>query len=177
MNIITKTGDEWHSLWNTRNERPEHRMKAPNALTSARDGPRAAILFVPPVRYRQNGPTPRDITRPVRCLRKPCRHPAGRARRVKTKPMVWCAGNSLRCSLEFRAGYSRQGNLYAGDFQNTNTNDLVKENYGKRDQQWLVPQHIGTRNGARTTGDQQLGQYGSFCAKGEGPGRGAHGDL
>lgn len=35
-------------------------------------------------------------------------------------------------SLEFEAGYSRQGNLYAGDTQNTNTNDLVKENYGKR---------------------------------------------
>lgn len=35
-------------------------------------------------------------------------------------------------SLEFESGYSRQGNLYAGDTQNTNTNDLVKENYGKR---------------------------------------------
>jgi ferric enterobactin receptor len=34
-------------------------------------------------------------------------------------------------SLEFEAGYSRQGNLYAGDTQNTNTNQLVKENYGK----------------------------------------------
>ncbi|VTN14876.1 Enterobactin outer-membrane receptor [Raoultella terrigena] len=34
-------------------------------------------------------------------------------------------------SLEFESGYSRQGNLYAGDTQNTNTNDLVKENYGK----------------------------------------------
>ena len=34
-------------------------------------------------------------------------------------------------SLEFEAGYSRQGNLYAGDTQNTNSNDLVKENYGK----------------------------------------------
>lgn len=34
-------------------------------------------------------------------------------------------------SLEFEAGYSRRGNLYAGDTQNTNTNDLVKERYGK----------------------------------------------
>ncbi len=30
-------------------------------------------------------------------------------------------------SLEFEAGYSRQGNLYAGDTQNTNTNDLGKK--------------------------------------------------
>lgn len=35
-------------------------------------------------------------------------------------------------SLELEAGYSRQGNLYAGDTQNTNTNQLVKDNYGKR---------------------------------------------
>ncbi|XWJ90898.1 TonB-dependent siderophore receptor [Phytobacter ursingii] len=38
-------------------------------------------------------------------------------------------------ALEFQAGYSRQGNLYAGDTQNTNndssTNNYVKENYGK----------------------------------------------
>ena len=34
-------------------------------------------------------------------------------------------------ALEFEAGYSRQGNLYAGDTQNTNTNTLVNENYGK----------------------------------------------
>ncbi len=26
-------------------------------------------------------------------------------------------------SLEFEAGYSRRGNLYAGDTQNTNSND------------------------------------------------------
>ncbi|KAB1014526.1 TonB-dependent siderophore receptor, partial [Cronobacter sakazakii] len=38
-------------------------------------------------------------------------------------------------ALEFEAGYSRQGNLYAGDTQNTNndnsTNGLVKKYYGK----------------------------------------------
>lgn len=34
-------------------------------------------------------------------------------------------------ALEFEAGYSRQGNLYAGDTQNTNTNALVDKYYGK----------------------------------------------
>ncbi|RLM16759.1 outer membrane receptor protein [Gibbsiella quercinecans] len=34
-------------------------------------------------------------------------------------------------ALELDMGYSRQGNLYAGDTQNTNTNTLVKEYYGK----------------------------------------------
>lgn len=34
-------------------------------------------------------------------------------------------------ALEFGAGYSRQGNLYAGDTQNTNSNALVQAYYGK----------------------------------------------
>lgn len=34
-------------------------------------------------------------------------------------------------ALELGAGYSRQGNLYAGDTQNTNSNALVKKYYGK----------------------------------------------
>ncbi|KOC91319.1 TonB-dependent siderophore receptor [Winslowiella iniecta] len=33
-------------------------------------------------------------------------------------------------ALEFEAGYSRQGNLYAGDTQNTNTSALVQDHYG-----------------------------------------------
>lgn len=33
-------------------------------------------------------------------------------------------------ALEFEAGYSRQGNLYAGDTQNTNTSTLVQDHYG-----------------------------------------------
>lgn len=34
-------------------------------------------------------------------------------------------------ALELSAGFSRQGNLYAGDTQNTNSSTLVKQNYGK----------------------------------------------
>ncbi|MFI8416726.1 TonB-dependent siderophore receptor [Serratia sp. NPDC078593] len=34
-------------------------------------------------------------------------------------------------SLEFEYSYGRQGNLYAGDTQNTNSNALVQSNYGK----------------------------------------------
>lgn len=36
-----------------------------------------------------------------------------------------------RQSLAFQYAYGRQGNLYAGDTQNTNTNALVQSNYGK----------------------------------------------
>lgn len=38
---------------------------------------------------------------------------------------------SLLQSLEFEYSFGRQGNLYAGDTQNTNTNALVQNNYGK----------------------------------------------
>lgn len=34
-------------------------------------------------------------------------------------------------TLDFQYAYGRQGNLYAGDTQNTNTNALVQSNYGK----------------------------------------------
>lgn len=55
-------------------------------------------------------------------------------------------------SLEFEAGYSRRGNLYAGDTQNTNSNDLVKENYGKETNRLYRNTYSVTRNGARDNG-------------------------
>lgn len=55
-------------------------------------------------------------------------------------------------SLEFEAGYSRQGNLYAGDTQNTNTNDLVKENYGKETNRLYRNTYSVTWNGAWDNG-------------------------
>lgn len=61
-------------------------------------------------------------------------------------------------SLEFEAGYSRQGNLYAGDTQNTNSNDLVKENYGKETNRLYRNTYSVTRTAPGQRGDhQQLG--------------------
>ncbi len=59
-------------------------------------------------------------------------------------------------SLELEAGYSRQGNLYAGDTQNTNTNALVKKNYGKETnrlyrQNYALTWNGGWDNGVTTT--------------------------
>ena len=49
-----------------------------------------------------------------------------------------------RQALEFQAGYSRQGNLYAGDTQNTNndssTNNYVKGKLRQGDQPPLSPE-------------------------------------
>ncbi len=53
--------------------------------------------------------------------------PAGREGVKNKTSMVWCAGNSLRCSRwSLRPATAAEGNLYAGDTQNTNTNDLGK---------------------------------------------------
>ena len=59
-------------------------------------------------------------------------------------------------SLEFQAGYSRQGNLYAGDTQNTNndssTNNYVKENYGKETNRLYRQNYSVTWNGGWDNG-------------------------
>ncbi|WP_369788708.1 TonB-dependent siderophore receptor [Rouxiella sp. WC2420] len=58
-------------------------------------------------------------------------------------------------SLELSAGFSRQGNLYAGDTQNTNTNALVSANYGKETnvlyRQTLNLKHTGAWDNGVTT--------------------------
>ncbi len=55
-------------------------------------------------------------------------------------------------SLELEAGYSRQGNLYAGDTQNTNTNQLVKDNYGKETNRLYRQNYSLTWNGGWNNG-------------------------
>ncbi len=82
-------------------------------------------------------------------------------------------------SLEFEAGYSRQGNLYAGDTQNTNSNDLVKENYGKETNRLYRNTYSVTWNGAWDNGvtTSNWAQYERTrnSRKGERPGRGHRG--
>ncbi len=56
-------------------------------------------------------------------------------------------------SLEFEAGYSRRATLYAGDTQNTNTNDLGKKRTTvKRPTGCTATPTRSPRNGARDNG-------------------------
>lgn len=57
-----------------------------------------------------------------------------------------------RQSLEFESGFSRQGNLYAGDTQNTNTNQLVQEKYGKETNRLYRQNYSLTWKGAWNNG-------------------------
>ncbi len=104
-------------------------MKAPpNALTSASAARWAAILASAcSVTSTKRRPTPRDINRGHQSERTGIYAdtlPAGREG-VKNKNIDGLVRWEFAPmqSLEFEAGYSRQGNLYAGDTQNTNTND------------------------------------------------------
>ncbi len=81
-------------------------------------------------------------------------------------------------SLEFEAGYSRQGNLYAGDTQNTNTNDLVKRTTVKRPTGCTATPTRSPGTAPGTTGDhQQLGAVRAHpqLAQRRRPGRGYRG--
>ncbi|WON75753.1 TonB-dependent siderophore receptor [Serratia sp. UGAL515B_01] len=64
-------------------------------------------------------------------------------------------------SLELQYTYGRQGNLYAGDTQNTNTNPLVLKNYGKETnriyrQSYTLNYRGAWDNGVSTTNYVQL---------------------
>lgn len=64
-------------------------------------------------------------------------------------------------SLEFQYTYGRQGNLYAGDTQNTNTNPLVLKNYGNETnriyrQTYTLNYRGAWDNGVSTTNYVQL---------------------
>ena len=55
-------------------------------------------------------------------------------------------------SLQFEAGYTRQNNLYAGDTQNTNSNALVKDNYGNETNRLYRQNYAVTWNGGWDNG-------------------------
>ena len=55
-------------------------------------------------------------------------------------------------ALEFQYAYGRQGNLYAGDTQNTNTNALVQSNYGKETNRIYRQNYALTYRGAWDSG-------------------------
>ncbi len=111
-------------------------MKAPpNALTSALSARWAAILASACSVTSTNAGRRLDINRGHQSERTGIHAdtlPAGREG-VKNKNIDGLVRWEFAPmqSLEFEAGYSRRGNLYAGDTQNTNSNDPVKENYGK----------------------------------------------
>lgn len=138
VNIITKkSSNEWHGSWDTYMNLPEHKDEGSTKRTNfSLTGPMGGDFS-----FRLYGNLDKtqadawDINQGHQSERTGIYQntlPAGREG-VENKDI----NGLLRWdfapmqSLELEAGYSRQNNLYAGDTQNTNTNNFVKENYGK----------------------------------------------
>lgn len=138
VNIITKrSSNEFHGSWNTYFNAPQHKDEGSTKRTNfSLTGP-----LGDDVSFRLYGNLDKtqadawDINQGHQSLRTgsyASTLPAGREGvihkdlngliRWEFAPMQ---------ALEFETGYSRQGNLYSGDTQNTNSNQLVKDNYGK----------------------------------------------
>jgi ferric enterobactin receptor len=163
VNIITKQSkNEWHGAWDTYLNAPEHKSEGSTKRTNFNlTGPLGGDFS-----FRLYGNLEKtqadawDINKGHESLRTGSyagTMPAGREG-VKNKDV----NGQLRWdfapmnSLELEAGYSRQGNLYAGDTQNTNTNALVKKNYGKETnrlyrQNYALTWNGGWDNGVTTT--------------------------
>ncbi|HCM4044286.1 TPA: siderophore enterobactin receptor FepA, partial [Klebsiella quasipneumoniae subsp. quasipneumoniae] len=153
-----KTGDEWHGSWNTYMNAPEHKDEGSTKRTNfSLSGPLGGDFS-----FRLFGNLDKtqadawDINQGHQSERTGIYAdtlPAGREG-VKNKNIDGLVRWEFAPmqSLEFEAGYSRQGNLYAGDTQNTNSNDLVKENYGKETNRLYRNTYSVTWNGAWDNG-------------------------
>ncbi|MGR7350282.1 siderophore enterobactin receptor FepA [Klebsiella aerogenes] len=186
VNIITKKFDnQWHGSWNAYMNIPEHKDEGATKRTDfSLSGPLGGDFS-----FRMYGNLDKtqadawDINQGHQSERTGIYAdtlPAGREG-VENKNIngVVRWDFAPMQSLEFEAGYSRQGNLYAGDTQNTNSNDLVKENYGKETNRlyrntYSVTWNGGWDNGVTTSNWAQY-EHTRNSRKGEGLAGGTEG--
>lgn len=159
VNIITKKGsNEWHGSWDTYFNAPEHKDEGSTKRTTfSLNGPMGGDFS-----FRLYGNLDKtqadawDINQGHQSERTGTYAntlPAGREGVINKdiNGVVRWDFAPLQ-SLELEAGYSRQGNLYAGDTQNTNTNQLVKDNYGKETNRLYRQNYSLTWNGGWDNG-------------------------
>ncbi|SFN23937.1 ferric enterobactin receptor [Izhakiella capsodis] len=159
VNIITKKGgDGWHGSWNTYFNAPQHKDEGATKRTNfSLSGPLGDDFS-----FRMYGNLAKtqadawDINQGHQSRRTGIYAdtlPAGREGVVdKNIDGVLRWEFAPMQSLEFEAGYSRQGNLYAGDTQNTNSNQRVKDNYGKETNRLFRQNYALTWNGTWDNG-------------------------
>ena len=186
VNIITKKFDnQWHGSWNAYMNMPEHKDEGATKRTDfSLSGPLGGdFSFRMYGNLDKNQADAWDINQGHQSERTGIYAdtlPAGREG-VENKNIngVVRWDFAPMQSLEFEAGYSRQGNLYAGDTQNTNSNDLVKENYGKETNRlyrntYSVTWNGGWDNGVTTSNWAQY-EHTRNSRKGEGLAGGTEG--
>lgn len=159
VNIITKKGgSEWHGSWNTYFNAPEHKDEGATKRTNfSLNGPLGGdFSFRLYGNLDKTQADARNINQGHQSERTGSYAdtlPAGREGVINKdiNGVVRWDFAPLQ-SLELEAGYSRQGNLYAGDTQNTNTNQLVKDNYGKETNRLYRQNYSLTWNGGWNNG-------------------------
>lgn len=159
VNIITKKGSsEWHGSWNTYFNAPEHKEEGSTKRTNfSLNGPLGGdFSFRLFGNLDKTQADARDINQGHQSERTGSYAdtlPAGREGVINKdiNGVVRWDFAPLQ-SLEFEAGYNRQGNLYAGDTQNTNTNQLVKDSYGEETNRMYRQNYALTWNGGWDNG-------------------------
>ncbi|WP_270222137.1 TonB-dependent siderophore receptor [Kosakonia cowanii] len=164
VNIITKkdSAQEWHGSWNAYVNAPEHKAEGATKRTD----------------FSLSGPLGDDVSFRLYGNLAKTQADAWDINRDHQSERTGIYANTLAAgregsinkdingvvrwdfapmqSLEFQAGYSRQGNLYAGDTQNTNndssSNNYVRENYGKETNRLYRQNYSVTWNGGWDNG-------------------------
>lgn len=138
VNIVTKQAtNQWHGSWNTYLNAPQHKSEGSTKRTNfSLMGPVADNLTLSLWgNLDKTQADAWDINKDHAADRTGSyagSFPAGREGVINKDlhgKLNWEFAHNQH--LEFEAGTSRQGNLYAGDTQNTNTSSYVKEMYGK----------------------------------------------
>lgn len=139
VNIITKKeSSAWHGSWNTYFNAPEHKEEGSTKRTNfSLMGPLgdnfSFRLYGGLAKTQADAQFINEGHQSLRTGSYADTVPAGREG-VENKDinalLRWAFAPMQ--ALEFEAGYSRQGNLYAGDTQNTNTSALVQSKYGEK---------------------------------------------
>ena len=138
VNIITKQAtNQWHGSWDTYLNAPQHKSEGSTKRTNfSLMGPVSDSLTLSIWgNLDKTQADAYDINKDHTTERTGSyagSYPAGREGVIDKElhgKLNWEFARNQH--LEFEAGTSRQGNLYAGDTQNTNTSDYVKSMYGK----------------------------------------------
>ena len=138
VNIITKKeSDAWHGSWNSYYNVPQHKEEGSTRRTNfSLNGPlgedASFRLYGGLAKTQADAQFINQGHQSLRTGSYADTVPAGREGVVNKdiNALLRWAFAPMQ-TLEFEAGYSRQGNLYAGDTQNTNTSALVKSKYGE----------------------------------------------
>ncbi len=158
VNIITKkTGDEWHGSWNTYMNAPEHKDEGSTKRTNfSLSGPLGGDFS-----FRLFGNLDKtqadawDINQGHQSERTGIYAdtlPAGREGVKNKTSMVWCAGNSLRCSRWSLRPATAAGQPLRRRYPEHQHQRPGKRELRQRDQP-AVPQHLlGHRTAPGTTG-------------------------